>query len=566
MQRLFLLISIFLLAASSYSQTAKPDAHDNDRELKRLNLLSELEALAADSLNLEAPLARAMAQAEVADAAWLADRPWAKKMLRNAFNLTFPPEEQLAKVRVSRAGMAPVPPTVEDRARGVVRRRILQIASRDSSFGKELVQFSAEKLGTYEEQLRYADLADDALENDRKDAAVEYILKAIQADPTQAATLHAINELAKSDRGRADGLILQYISLLQSFPISYEDQSDIRTSFMLHRLVFPHQPEILPPGSAVMRAYVAYILDRVSQRNQADLPRSRLLLLSAWGPLKQYAPELTETFLNLEARSRRPGETVPLPETSLDDYYKKKQEAQIKDAVDSEQSNEQAINAAIGREDFERARKLIGKLKDDSQKARLTEIVNLREAMSLSRKGELTDAETLADRLTKAASILQVYPVLIGQHVAKKEQVQASNLVSHAIKKLKNADTNPSSPPPGLPSSAILANREFDPVLSSLSKFAKAIAGTNELLALEVLDELVKVANRSEVDTSLGRPGFDTDIFSILAPKDEARTEVAALAFSDRLRRIVSRSKIYRWRISQLLNEVGKESNMAPPR
>jgi hypothetical protein len=560
--RRLLLISILLLAASSYSQTAKPDAQHNDRELKRLNLVSELQTLAGDSLNIEAPLARALAQAEIAEAAWLADRDWAKTLLRSAFDLTFPSEEQMSKVIVTRAGMAPVPPTIEDRARGVVRRRILQIASRDSSFGKELVQFSAEKLGTFEEQLRYAELADHALDNGSKDAAAEYILKALQADPTQIATMHAINELAKGDRGRADGLILQYISLLQSFPVSVEDQSDMRTIFMLHRLVFPHQPENLPPGPAVMRAYVAYVLGRVGQMNQADLPRSRLLLLSAWGPLKQYAPELTEAFLNLEARSRRPGETVPLPETSLDDYYKKKQEAQIKDAIDSDQSNEQLINAAISREDFERARKLIGKLKDDSQKARLTETVNLREAISLSRKGDLPAAEALAERLTKAASILQVYPLLIEKHSARKDQIQASNLVSFALKRLKNADTNPSTPPSGLPSSAVLTNREFDPVLSSLSKFVKAIAVTNELLAFDVLDELVKVANRSEVDTSLGRPGFDSDIFTILAPKDEARTEVAALAFKDRLRRIVSRARVYQWRVSQLLKDAGRETGV----
>jgi hypothetical protein len=562
MMRRLLLISILLLAASSYSQTAKPDAQHNDRELKRLNLVSELQTLAGDSLNIEAPLARALAQAEIAEAAWLADREWAKTLLRSAFDLTFPSEEQIAKVRVKRAGTPPVPPTVEDRARNVVRRRILQIANRDSSFGKELIQLSSEKLGVYEEQLRYAELADHALENGKKDAAVEYILKALQADPTQATTMQTINELARSDRRRADWLILQYISLLQSFPVSFDDQSDIRTIFMLFRVVFPDQPEILPPGPAVMRAYVVYILDRVGRVNAADLPRSRLLLLSAWGPLKQYAPELTEAFLNLEARSRRPGETVPLPETSLHDYYKKKQEAQIKDAIDSEQSSEQVINAAISREDFERARKLISKLKDDSQKARLTETVNLREAMSLCHKGDLPAAETLADRLTKAASILQVYPLLIEKHSARKDEIHASNLVSYALKKLRNADTNPSPLPQGLPSSAGLTSREFDPVLSSLSKFVKAIAVTNELLALEVLDELVNVANRSEVDTSLGRPGFDSDIFTILAPKDEARTEVAALAFKDRLRRIVSRARVYQWRVSQLLKDAGRETGV----
>lgn len=566
MQRVLLLMSILLLATPAYTQPAKAVSQDNDRDLTRLALLSELQVLAADSLNLEAPLSRALAQAEIADAAWFADREWAKKLLRNALSLTLPSEGELAKAKVSRAGMAPIPPQTDDRARDAVRRRILQIANQDSSFGKELIQLSSEKLGAYEEQLRYAELADHALENGRKDAAVEYILKAIQTDPTQITTLHAINELAKSDRARADWLILQYISLVQGFPVSREDQSDLRTSFMLNRLVFPPQGEIPPPDAAVMRAYVSYVLGRVSGMNQDEIPRFRLTLLSVWGPLRQYAPELTQTFLNLEARSRKPGDTTPFLETSLSEDYKKKYEAQIKDAIDADQPNEQVINAAIGREDFERARKLISKLKDDSQKTRLTETVNLREAISLSRRGDLQTAETIADRLNKAASILQVYPALIEQHVAKQNQVQASTLVSHALQKLKQADPNPAAPPSGLPASAVLTNREFDPVLSSLSKFAKAIAGANELLALDVLDELVKVANRSEIDTSLGRPGFDTDIFTFLAPKDEARTESAALAFTDRLRRIIARSKIYHWRISRWLNEVGMKPSLAPPR
>lgn len=558
MRRLISITLLLLLNVSGLSQTkvtVADGSHANDAEIRRLALISDLQFLASDALNLREPLARASAQTEVADAAWTLDRAWAKKLLRDAYEMTLPPEEDQTKLRNRPAGSPPIPPTPESRARDRVRRRILTVASREKAFGEELTQLGAQKLGKYEEQLRYSEFADQAVKNGEIEAASDYVLKALRTDPTQANALNAINEIAKKDRAAADNLILQYFAILRSFPVSYGDQSDIRTMHMLYRLVFPHrnpQPDIPPPGPAVMRAYVGYVIDTVSRETPDELQKSRLWLLSAWGTLKQYAPELTQTFLELEARSRRPGETVKLPETSLEDEYRKRYQKQLKDSLEKDQADEQAINAAISRGDFDKARKLIERLADGPKKAQLTEMANLREAISLVSKGDGLGAERLAGQLNKAASILQVYPLIIERCVSKKDRPCAANLVVKAVRQLKQADTTPATPPAGIPASAVAGSKEADPVLMSLNKLAKLTLPIDETLALEVLNEMVTAANRSEAGTEQGGVGFEADIFKAFAAKNEAESLLAAQTLTDRLRRIASLAAVYKQRAEKL--------------
>ena len=562
MRRLVSLTLLLLFSTSSLSQTRavkSAEAAEEALEVRRLALISDLQFLASDSQNLTGkPLARALALAEVADAAWSLDREWAKRLLREAYELTLPPEEEQLKLRNRPAGAPPVFAPEENRTRGSVRRRVLEVARRDKALGEELAAIGAQKLGKFEEQLRQTEFADQALRDGDLKAAGEHLLRALQTDPTQTSALNVINDLARRDRAAADALILQYFALLRSFPISYDDQSDLRTMHMLSRLIFPHfdprRQDMSPPGPAVMRAYVSYVVDTVSREEPSQMQRSRLWLLSVWGLLKQYAPELTERFLELEVRSRRPNETVPLPKTSMEDVYKKRaqEQAKIQEELEKDEPDEQVINAAIGRGDFARARKLIDKLKDGPAKEQLTDAVNTREALDLAAKGELPGAETLAGRLNKAASILRTYPALIEKCVAKKDRACALRLVSQGVRQLKQSDTTPATPPPGIPASAIPTRKEVDPVLLSLSKLAKLILPIDGALAAEVLGEMVAAANRSEVDTSLGRTGFETDVFKAFAAKNDGEAVLVAQTLEDRLRRIVSLAAIYKGRVEAL--------------
>lgn len=526
--------------------------------MKRLSLLSDLQFLASDSSNLTSPLARASAQAEVADAAWALDSAWAKKLLREAFELTLPPEEEQTKLRDRPVGAPPIFPSSEGRARASLRRRILSIATRDKSFADELTQLGAQKLGKQEEQLGYVDLADKAIAGGDVAAASDYVRKAMTIDPSQTSVVSTINEIAKKDRGEADRIILQYFTLLRCFPVARENQSDLRTMFTMGMLITPQrysmiptQKGVPPPGPAVVRAYISYVIDFVKGEEPSRAQGSRLLLLSVWDLLKQYAPELTDDFLALELRTRGPG-AEPLPKTSLADAYKEKNQKQSKEALEKEQADEPDINTAIRNADFSKARKLIDKLADGPQKKQFLEVVNTREALSLAGKGDAAGAERLAAQLNTAASILQVYPAITEKCIGKNDQPCASRLVSQAVRQLKQADTTPATPPPGMPASVIAGTKEADPVLMSLSKLAKQILPLDEPLALEVLDEMVAAANRSEIATEMGRTGFEADIFKAFAAKDEARSLLAAQTLKDRLSRIVSLAAIYKYQAERL--------------
>jgi hypothetical protein len=303
-----------------------------------------------------------------------------------------------------------------------------------------------------------------------------------------------------------------------------------------------------------MRAYVGYVIESLGaleQREPGSAIRFRGTLLSVWLPLNQYTPEFLAPFFQLEKLSRRPGEEASLPTAGDNKLREEGYEQRVKKALDSDQPDDLIINIAIGRGDFEQARKMIDKLPDGSHKSQLTESVNVPEAIALAEKGEIDQAVRLAERLTRAASIVQVYPVLLKKCLSDENKWRATPLVYQAIKQLKKADATPMPPPPGMPETAV-AGKGYDFTLLSLSRLAKAVVEVDETLALAVLDEAVIAANKSSVDSAEGRVGFDLDVFKRLAPKNEKRVHQAAEDLTDRFRQIVALAAINQWKASEL--------------
>jgi hypothetical protein len=153
---LLFLLSLFTASASTSlaRQTPPPQPPPATEEAEaaapaaqREALLQELRALDSEAKELSKPVDVASAKAEVADAAWALDREWAQKLLREAAELTLPEEVDRRKVRERAVGARLQPPTPEDTARGMVRRRILKIAGRDKVFGGELSELIARELG-----------------------------------------------------------------------------------------------------------------------------------------------------------------------------------------------------------------------------------------------------------------------------------------------------------------------------------------------------------------------------------------------------------------------------------
>lgn len=556
MKRLILPPLVLLLAIPHAGQTAAPKAGGYVADEEKNGIIVDLQALESKLVKLEKPLALALAKAEIADATWWVERERAKVLLREAYELTFPDDEEQKRLREQPVGTLPLP-TGEGRARFEVRNRILHIAGRDKELAEHLAQLGAKQLGKHDEHLGYAKLASKAIAEGNKEEAGRYILQSVEADPTLITAGFIILDLAAQDRAAADRLIIQYIERLRNATVPFTEQSALRVYFILSGLLFPspvsdrQRRQIPPAGAEAVRAYVSYVVESVGKFERSEpgsAQRFRGFLLSVWQPLRQYAPDLEGAFLELERVSRRPGESAALPATSGEEASKDRYEKRLRDALHGERPDDSVINSAISREEFDKARKMIDKLDDGPHRAYLTEVVNAAEAISLAKKGDIWGAERKAERLSRATSILRVYPAIIERCAARKDQACASNLVYQAVKKLKLAEAAPNPRPDGLPSYASPTSRELDPVLLGLSRLAAAVIPADAALAFEIAEEIVVAANRSEMDTGLGRTGFDVEVFKKLAPKNEPRARQAAEGFKDPLRQTVALAAIYQWK------------------
>ena len=566
MKTLNLFLCVLGLSASlCYSQTIVKA--DRDDATQKMALLSEVKTLAIEIPKLDGPLARALADAEIADAAWTLDREWAKSILRQAYGLTYPTEEEQGKFQRQPPGTDPAPPTAIGRARSEVRRRILSVARRDKVFADQLIHDSSSHVSKDDRQMMYAQLARMALDEGDNDAASRSIQENMEVDPTQLVFVDLVNDLAMKDRAAADKLIIQCMANLSALQLSDRNFNSRRADVVLTWLMFPNSffadptKRVPDPGPEAIRAYVSYVIESLTvqeQKEPGSLRRARTVLLSTWLFLNAYAPELKGRFMQLEALSRTPGKDASLPTQSYEEADKERFRKKDNDALNSNEPNDLSIGSVIAREDFETARKLISKLPEGERKTGFTEQVNTREAISLAKKGDLVGAQSLAERLTRVGSMLQIYPLIVQRYATNKDQVGASAAVHQAVQQLKNADTKSAAASTqsfGMPASFAPSASEIDPVLSALAKLAKAVLPVDSLLASEVVDEMVVRANGSSLDTSQGRTGVDSDVFNKLAAKDEIRARSAAENFKDRLRRIAALAAIYQWKAKELEKE-----------
>jgi len=104
----------------------------------------------------------------------------------------------------------------------------------------------------------------------------------------------------------------------------------------------------------------------------------------------------------------------------------------------------------------------------------------------------------------------------------------------------------------GLQESLTPTKETFDPVVLSLSRLAEAIVPLDGPLALDVLEEAVRAANVSKLDTADGRTGFEPTAFRKLAPVDETRVKEEAMMLTKPLEQIVALAGIYQWKSEQL--------------
>jgi hypothetical protein len=552
-------LAMVLWSVTLYAQSVPALIDSDDFLQQRLTLLSDLQGLTARAKQIEKPLARAAAETEIADALWWLDLDLAKELLREAFKLTFPEDAEQEKLRKIPVGAPPQMPTPLASTRSGLRRAVLRIASRDKAFANELARAAAENLGPYDAHMSYASLAHNAVVDGDYEAAGKYILQSIDAEPTQLTGPLEINQLASKNRADADALILAYLNKLTSPPL--ENQVRSRAFLALSVLIQPNEffdriSGIPPPGPAVMRAYVLYMLNTAAilAQSPGTAPAAHATLVYVHPLLQRYAPELKSQFMELEQRSRKPGEDFSLPTPrEREAASKEKFDKQVETELETDHPDAMLIQRVISRGDFAKASKLIDKLADGPQKTELIEILTTQQAITLAKHGDLTGALKLAESLVKAVSITRVFPLIAGKCAAKDDGACARDSVNQAVRQLKKADVTPFAPPPGVPASIMGTSKDLDLTLTSLATLISAVMPLKDDLALELLDELVMAANQSKLDTGQARTGFETSLFKKLAEKGEDRTTAAAIRFQDPLRQVVALAAIDQWRVDKLV-------------
>lgn len=543
-----IVIALFFAASLVRAQTASDV--ENDRALQRAVLLSEVKTLALEIPKLDSSLARAMAAAEIADAAWMLDRKWSKTLLREAYALTHLTEEEQRRIGAEPPGTPPRQPTVITRARSEVRKRILSVARRDRTFANQLLTDTSARVSKDDRQMMYGQITQMALDDGDNEAAVSSIHDNMAIDPTAMMLVELVGKLALKDRAAADKLVLQFIVKLPNTQLAGGKLGRIRAEIVLRFLVFPNSffPDLanpIPnPGPEVMRAYVRYVIESLSliaQTEPVTLAAHRSNLLTAWLPLNQYAPEFKDRFMQLEAASRSPGKDASLPTQSYEEVDRELLRERETEALNSSAPNEQVIDSLINRGEFETARKLIDKLPDGRTKSQFTEKANQREAISLAEKGDLLGAQNLAERLTLVYSIRQVYPAIVRAFAAKKDQAGAAAVVNQAVKQLERV--------------SILQWETIVP----LSLLAEALMPIDALRAAEIVDDVVVRVNRASRDTTDGHASVNSALFRVFASNDEVRARSAAQSFTDRFQRVVALAAVYQWKAKELDQEAKKQ-------
>lgn len=548
--RSFVAISLVVLFTIQIGLSQVPNAAPLSE--KQSLLLIDLQNLAAQATNLTSGLARARANAEIADPLWTLDEQGAKELLKEAYKLTFPdPVPNASPARSGSKKSFSFPTSVES-ARRELRNRVLQLAARDRAFASSLIKLQQDT-GNSNAHIDKATLAKQAFGDNDIEAGSKYLIEALHADPT-AMSATTINGLATKDRAAADKLILEYLGILRSFPMLSPDDL-ARVYFVLFQLIFPNLTpgqKVPPPSPEVMRAYLLYVLDNLSALEQVSpgsVRRFRTVLLYAWSPINQYARDLIPSFLKLEALSRSSQDTGPIPNIQdIVDADKKSQNKRLELNLESENPDPMVIQAAVRNAEFKKARKAIDRMEESDTKNQLLDLVNAREAMALTSKGAIDSAEVLAVKLRGAVRIIEAYGALIAK---SDKPAQKISLGYRALEQLRRASNQPENSPM-MPAGLGPTGREIDPKLSSLSKLFLIIVSLDDDLAQSVLQETILAMNRTDVDSNQGRLGFDLTLFKEATAKNQLRAEQAAGSISDPLRRIVALAAIDKGKIDTL--------------
>jgi hypothetical protein len=199
----------------------------------------------------------------------------------------------------------------------------------------------------------------------------------------------------------------------------------------------------------------------------------------------------------------------------------------------------------IRRGEFTKARDRIADIEDSDIRANLLDKANEENAKELLKNGDLPSAEKLIVELRDLDAAVRLYEKLILQHLQKGSRERASDLVSSLVVKLnrsipRSSEEKPTATQTNIAAEAINQKNAF----SILNRLIKNFSDVDDKIALQLLDAIVNLANRSKIDTTLGFTGLDYRVIKRLSKHNEERIRQVALACDDPLSRILILIKI----------------------
>jgi hypothetical protein len=549
---------LLLLIQLLYGQDTKSPNTTDLLKTEKLKLVSEIQLLAYSQLaRLSTPLARARAKAEIADVLWILDDSEAKVMLTEAYELTFHEQEHNKNKGLNNVTDQYNVSNEEQRSKAEIRNRILQIATRDSIYLSQLLKLTSDKFGNKEAHRSNKELAKQLINDGNDQEASKYIIESIKVDPTNTDIGSILMKLRKKSPGLAEQIIIKYIEQLRGLPFT-----DIKTQaniyILLEFLVFSSDQDLSALScSPLIKAYTIYVIDNLNQIRKVSptfLIRSRLTLIKIWPIIRECLPALIPAFLELEPLSRARPDNIALPtEAELRRKYDRqaqRKEDNLQKAIESETPDYFTIKAAVNRELFQKARNMISKMNDGPDKSELIEFVDVQESLYLIKRNRISEAEKLAQQIKSARKIYEVYTLLIEKCAKDKKCILP--LAYMALNQLKEADNKPPLPVSFMLNGNIHSSRTSDPKLLYLSKLAKTTISIEDSIFHDVVSEIVRASNESNIDSDLGILGYETDIFKLAASKDETYARQTANNIKDPLRYLTAVLSIYQWKAAKL--------------
>jgi hypothetical protein len=509
--------------------------------------LQELESVNAEANSLTDKLTVVKVRARAANLLWLHDPNRARMMFREVWKWV---EEQEDKSFDREAARTEILKNVFPRDPNMAGELLEKVLGEHKSEG---VPFQAQIAGTDLNLKRLVKLSSELVEQDTATAAL--LLERSLSTSVSPAALFVLFRLREKDPGLADYVVTRTLENLRMRPTVVA----LPGVYVLLDYVFPSRQRfggaIKPPDASLRMQYFStaydilqrslgeseFLLQREKGYTEKDL-RFRLMyqgqvaaVLRVLAP--RYAPELAEELnkLTVNLAAGLPPEISRLHQFTL---------ARLGGNLGESDSLEMAVSVALARGELDKARRLLGKIEDESIKKVLSQTMAEVEFRVHLDKSHLVEAMMTARRIEDPNIRASLY-AQIAKAAYQKGEVEFSRLIlTEAHTALSESDSN------GIRARALLSLAAEAPAVSvpisvellwsavslinSLTVAPGAEAEGNPLAKVNDPRSLIDAPELQRAFSSVGSVDFDSALLAAGQVKDGAIRLIARLSACQR--------------------------------